>query len=97
MDTGLTAAPRPATLAGMTPPEPGALDVALKFAPLIAASGIWAFGIAMCIQNWNRAKADERRAEQAAADSKVTQGMLAALTEILRRTSPPSSQAGPAE
>ena len=31
----------------------------------------------------------------AAADRKVTQGMLAALQELIRRTSPPSSQAGP--
>ena len=31
----------------------------------------------------------------AAEDRKVTQGMLAALQEIIRRTAPPSSQAGP--
>ena len=45
-----------------------------------------------------QAQADEdRKAAQAdaAEDRKVTQGMLAALTEMLRRTSPPSSQAGP--
>ena len=41
--------------------------------------------------------AEDRKAAQAdaAEDRKVTQGMLAALTEMLRRTSPPSSQAGP--
>ena len=33
--------------------------------------------------------------KDAAADRKVTQGMLAALTELIRRTAPPSSQAGP--
>ena len=111
----------------MTPPEPGTFDVALKFAPLIAAGGIWVFGIMMWFQNRNRKKADDNRAEadkrraeaeknrhtesmtalkdaaedrkaaQAAAveDRKVTQGMLAALQELIRRTSPPSSQAGP--
>ena len=45
-----------------------------------------------------QAQADkDRKAAQAdaAEDRKVTQGMLAALTEMLRRTSPPSSQAGP--
>ena len=44
------------------------------------------------------AQADEdRKAAQAdaAEDRKVTQGMLAALQELIRRTSLPSSQAGP--
>ena len=40
--------------------------------------------------------AEDRKAAlaDAAEDRKVTQGMLAALTEMLRRTSSPSSQAG---
>ena len=38
----------------------------------------------------DRAQAAEDRA-QAAEDRKVTQAMLAALTELLRRTSPPQS------
>ena len=45
-----------------------------------------------------QAQADkDRKAAQAdaAEDRKVTQGILAALTELVRRTSPPSSQAGP--
>ena len=42
----------------------------------------------------DRAQAAEDRA-QAAEDRKVTQGMLAALQELLRRTSPP--RPGPAE
>ena len=75
-------------LAGMMPPEPGAFDVALKFAPLIAAGGIWAIGIAMLFQNWGKAK-------DAATAQKTTEGMLTALTELIRRTSPPSSQDGP--
>ena len=40
-------------------------------------------------------KAIQAQMAQAAEDRKVTQGMLAALTELVRRTSPPSSQAGP--
>ena len=44
----------------------------------------------------DRAQAVENRA-QAAEDRKVTQAMLAALTELLRRMSPPQSQNGPAE
>ena len=41
--------------------------------------------------------AEDRKAmqAQAAEDRKVTQGILAALQELIRRTSPPSSQAGP--
>ena len=73
----------------MTLPDPGTLDVALKFAPLIAASGIWVFGVGVLVQNW-------RRAAQADADRKATEGMLAALErqgkaleELIRRTSPP--------
>ena len=41
--------------------------------------------------------AEDRKAmqAQAAEDREVTQGVLAALTELIRRTSPLSSQAGP--
>ena len=53
-----------------------------------AAVGIWFFGVVMFLQNRSRAK-------QAAEDRKVTQGMLAALHELIRRTSPP--RPGPAE
>ena len=82
-------------LAGMTPPEPGAFDIALKFAPLIAAGGIWAIGIVMLFQNRSKTKEAAEDRKDAAADRKVTQGMLAALQELIRRTSPPPSQDGP--
>ena len=89
------------------------IDVAAgnMLAAIIAATGIWVFGIGMLVQNWRREKAEQRRAEaerrraeQAAEAQKVTQGMLAALerqgdalAEILRRTSPTSPPPGPAE
>ena len=89
------------------------IDVAAgnMLAAIIAALGIWVFGIGMLVQNWRREKAEQRRAEaerrraeQAAEAQKVTQGMLAALerqgdalAEILRRTSPTSPPPGPAE
>jgi len=74
----------------MTPYETASLAVAdgNMLAAIIAAAGIWFFGLAMLVQNWSKAK-------DAADDRKVTQGMLAALTELVRRTSPPSSQDGP--
>ena len=79
-------------LAGMTPPEPSILAVIVEYVlragPIVAAVGIWYFGIGMKCSN-------DRRAEDAAEDRKVTQAMLAALTELIRRTSPPSSQDGP--
>ena len=72
----------------------------------IAAAGIWLFGIAMLFQNRSRkeqAAEDrkaareqaERQAAAAADDRKVTQGMLAALQELIRRT--PPARPGPAE
>ena len=92
----------------MTPYEAARLAIAdgNMLAAIIAALGIWVFGIGMLAQNWRREKADQRRAAQAdkdrkaaladaAEDRKVTQGMLMALTELVRRTSPPSSRAGP--
>ena len=57
-------------------------------AAIVAAAGIWVFGASM-------KRANDQRAEAAAEDRKVTQGMLAALQELIRRTSPPSSQDGP--
>ena len=64
-------------------------------AAIVAAAGIWVFGLAM-------KRANDQRAVQAAEDRKVTQATLAALerqgdvlAEILRRTSPPPSQDGP--
>ena len=62
--------------------------VASAAAAAAAAVGIWIFGLAM-------KRANDQRAAQAAEDRKVTQGMLAALQELIRRTAPPSSQAGP--
>ena len=53
----------------------------------IAAWGIWRFGKAM-------ERSSETRAAQAAEDRKVTQVTLAALEELLRRTSP---RPGPSE
>ena len=125
----------------MTPYETASLAVANgnMVAAIIAAAGIWVFGVGMLVQNWLRAKdaAEDRKAaqaqavqaqaaqaqaaqaqaqaqaaqaqaaaaaaqaqaraaqEQAAEDRKVTQGMLTALQELIRRTSPPSSQDGP--
>ena len=76
----------PAETAGLTFAD--VIDVVLRTGPLIAAAGIWWFGFAMRAQN-------KERAAQADEDRKVTQAMLAALTELIRRTSPPSSQAGP--
>ena len=85
----------------MTPAETSGLTFAdiIAYASAlgspIAAVGIWFFGVVMLFQN-------RSRAAQAAEDRKVTQAMLAALerqgaalAEIVRRTSPPSSQAGP--
>ena len=94
----------------MTPPEPGTLDVVLKLAPIIAASGIWVFGAGMLVQNWRRAKAERRRAEAdqrraEAEKNRHTESMeadrhrheeaMTALIEIIRRTSPPSSPPQP--
>ena len=81
-------------------------EIVLRAGPTLAAVGIWVWGTFMVFQNWRKErKADaaqaqaveDRKAAQAdAAEArKVTQGMLAALTELVRRTSPPSSQAGP--
>ena len=83
----------PAETAGLTFAE--FVEYVIRLDPLIAAVGIWWFGFAMNLSNTRREKADQRRADQAVEDSKVEQGMLAALTELIRRTSPPSSQAGP--
>ena len=95
----------------MTPYETASLAVAdgNMVAAIIAAAGIWVFGVGMLVQNWLRAKADQRRAAQADTAQqamegtlKAMEGMLTALErqgkaleELIRRTSPPSSQAGP--
>ena len=94
----------------MTPPEPGTLDVVLKLAPIIAASGIWVFGAGILVQNWRRAKAERRRAEAdqrraEAEKDRHTESMeadrhrheeaMTALIEIIRRMSPPSSPPQP--
>ena len=95
----------------MTPYEAASLAVAdgNMLAAIIAAAGIWVFGVGMLVQNWLRAKADQRRAAQADTAQqamegtlKAMEGMLTALErqgkaleEIIRRTAPASSQAGP--
>ena len=101
----------------MTPPEPDTLDVLVRLAPLVAASGIWVFGAGMLVQNWLRAKAERRRAEAdqrraKAEKNRHTESMeaekrraeaeknrhtesMTALSELIRRTSPPWP--GPAE
>ena len=79
-------------------------SIVSALAATIAAVGIWHFGRAMNRNNETRAALAEQQAKdaaedraQAAEDRKVTQAMLAALTELLRRTSPPQSQTGPTE
>ena len=95
----------------MTPYETASLAVAdgNMVAAIIAAAGIWVFGVGMLAQNWFRAKADQRRAAQADTAQRAMEGTLKAmegmltalerqgkaLEELIRRTSPPSSQAGP--
>ena len=97
----------------MTPYETASLAVAdgNMVAAIIAAAGIWVFGVGMLAQNWFLAKADQRRAAQADTAQRAMEGTLTAmegmltalerqgkaLEEIIRRTSPASSQAGPAE
>ena len=83
----------------MTPPDPGALDVLVSPAPLASAVAamlvvvIMTRGVrAMNRSNDQRAEADKRRAE--AEQRRHTESMTA-LTELIRRTSPP--QAGPAD
>ena len=70
-------------------------SVASALAATIAAVGIWHFGRAMNRTNETRAAQAEQQAKDAAEDRKVTQAMLAALTELLRRTSPPPSRSRP--
>ena len=109
----------------MTPYEAASLAVAdgNMLAAIIAAAGIWVFGVGMLAQNWLRAKADQRRAAQADTAQQAMDGTLKAmegtlkamegtlkgmegiltalerqgkaLEEIIRRTSPASSQDGP--
>ena len=88
----------------MTPYETASLAVAdgNMVAAIIAAAGIWVFGVGMLVQNWLRAKADQRRAAQADTAQQAMEGILTALErqgkaleEIIRRTAPASSQAGP--
>ena len=72
-------------------------SIVSALAATIAAVGIWHFGRAMNRTNETRAAQAEQQAKDAAEDRKVTQAMLAALTELIRRTSPPQSQTGPTE
>ena len=77
-------------------------SIVSALAATIAAVGIWHFGRAMNRTNETRAAQAEQQAKdaaedraQAAEDRKVTQAMLAALTELIRRTSPPPSRSRP--
>ena len=94
----------PAETAGLTFAE--FVEYVLRAGPTLAAVGVWWFGAIMVLQNRRKERkagaaqmqaVEDRKAALADADAdrKVTQGMLAALTEILRRTAPPSSQTGP--
>ena len=82
---GLTAAPRPTILAGMTPETAGLTfaEIALRGGPTLAAVGVWIFGAIMVFQNWRKERqaAEDRKAAQAAAaeSRQVTNGLLAAL------------------
>ena len=82
------------TAAGAAP-----ASLASAAAVAVAALGIWVFGIGMLVQNWHRAKAERQRAEadqrRAEAEKDRHTESMAALTELIRRTAPPSSQAGP--
>ena len=93
-------------LAGMTPPEPGFLDILARLAPIVSAVAallvviIMASGVrAMNRSNDQRAEADKRRAEaeqrRAEAEQRRHTESMTALTELIRRTSPP--QAGPGD
>ena len=53
--------------------------------PNAIALGIWVFGVGMLVQNWRRAKAGKNRHTES----------MTALSELIRRTSPP--QPSPAE
>ena len=95
----MTAPPRPTILAGMTPPEPGFLDILDRLAPIASAVaailvvGIMASGVkAKNRSNDQRAEAEKRRAE---AEQRRHEESMTALKELIRRTSPP--QAGPAD
>ena len=61
-------------------------------AAIVAATGIWVFGLAMKRANDQRAEAEQRRAD---AEKNRHEESMTALKELIRRTSPP--QAGPAE
>ena len=62
-------------------------SVASAAAAAVVALGIWVFGVGMLVQNWRRAEAEKNRHTES----------MTALSELIRRTSPPSSRAGPAE
>ena len=68
-------------------------------AAIVAAAGIWVFGLAMKRANDQRAEAEQRRAEaeqrRAEAEKNRHEESMTALKELIRRTSPP--QPGPAE
>ena len=62
------------------------IAVGNMLAAIIAAAGIWVFGLAMKRGNDQRAEAEQRRAE---AEQARHEESMTALTELIRRTSPP--------
>ena len=79
--------------AGLTASYIGlAIAAGNMLAAIVAAVGIWVFGSAMHRSNKQRAEAETRRAE---AEKNRHEESMTALSELIRRTSPPSSQAGP--
>ena len=70
----------------MTPYEAASLAVAdgNMLAAIIAAAGIWVFGVGMLVQNWLRAKADQRRAAQADTAQQAMEGTLKAMEGTLK-------------
>ena len=76
----------------MTPPDPGTLDVLVSLAPL--ASAVAAMLVVVIMTAGVRAmnRSNDRRAE---AEQRWHTESMTALTELIRRMSPP--QAGPAD
>ena len=71
------------------------MDIPTAIAILVSAAGIWFGAIAMIVAHIVRAKdaKADREALRAAIDGLKRQGDV--LAELIRRTAPPSSQAGP--
>ena len=79
--------------AGLTASYIGlAIAAGNMLAAIVAAVGIWVFGLAMKHSNDQRAEAEKRRAE---VEKDRHEESMTALKELIRRTSPP--RPGPAE